>query len=343
MTMPVPSPSVTQAKDLADRAIAFLIDLDIPPLPTHFAVAYEYCAGGKPDLRAEVDRLLGEGNLNAFALGELYERHLACDQYQTLRGMGNDLQNILQGLIQGITEVGEGAAGYSRTLEKHIASLDGQAGPETLRAVAGELLSATRDARSRNQSLQTHLEEAHKETESLRLELERHRREVLIDPLTGLFNRRAMAERLEEMMAAEVDAPLSMLVLDIDHFKRINDSYGHAVGDVVIRNVADTVRKCIRGEDMAVRYGGEEFVILLPATPLSGATKVAEVIRKRIEALRLVRRQDNFSLAPFTVSLGVAERRRDDTGESLFQRADQALYQAKNGGRNRVTQEAALH
>jgi diguanylate cyclase len=131
--------------------------------------------------------------------------------------------------------------------------------------------------------------------------------------------------------------------MDIDHFKHINDSYGHAIGDIVIRNVADVVRKCIRGEDIAVRYGGEEFLVLLPNTQLEGAITVAEAIRRRIEALRLVRKNDNFALAPFTISLGVAKRRGNDDRDSLVERADKALYQAKSSGRNQVMHENHLH
>jgi diguanylate cyclase len=148
---------------------------------------------------------------------------------------------------------------------------------------------------------------------------------------------------MDDLLTARPDASLSVLMLDIDHFKRINDTYGHALGDVVIRNVAETIRKCIRGEDFAVRFGGEEFLVLLPNTPLDGAAKVAETIRTRIEALRLVRRRDNFTLAPFTISLGVATRRENDSQDSLFERADRALYQSKESGRNRVTMESSLH
>jgi diguanylate cyclase len=152
-----------------------------------------------------------------------------------------------------------------------------------------------------------------------------------------------MDAHLEELMASEAGNPMSVIMVDIDHFKNINDTYGHPLGDVVIRNVAETILKCIRGDDFAVRFGGEEFVVLLPETSLDGATRVAETIRERIATLRLVRRHDNFTLAPFTVSLGVASRQPGDTQDSLFQRVDRALYQSKDAGRNRVTIEGRLH
>ncbi|TCJ12891.1 GGDEF domain-containing protein [Parasulfuritortus cantonensis] len=332
--------SFGQADGLAKRALELLVARSIPPSPLNFTVAYEYFGGINPELTAALDKLLaGDEAVDAYVLRDLYERHVASDQYKNLRGMGDDLQTLLSSLVQSVSEAGTGVAVFGATVARHMGSLHGANGPDAVRAIAADLLAATADIQTRNRTLQERLEETHKETESLRKELEQHRREALIDPLTGLYNRRALESRLDEWQVR----PLAVVMLDIDHFKRINDSYGHAVGDVVIRNVADTLRKCVRGDDFAVRYGGEEFVVLLPDTGLDGAIKVAETIRKRIEALRLVRRQDNFTLAPFTISAGVAERRGGDDHDSLFQRVDAALYESKSRGRNCVTHEGQLH
>ena len=174
----------------------------------------------------------------------------------------------------------------------------------------------------------------------LRAALELQRGEALTDPLTGLCNRRAMDQRFGELWSDPGDAPLAVLLLDIDFFKRINDTFGHADGDCVIRRVAATLCRCIRAGDSAFRYGGEEFLVLLPDTTLEGAISVAESIRGRIESLHL-----SFSpdwQVPLTVSLGVAARKRQDDPLSLFERADRALYQAKQHGRNRVVHENCL-
>jgi diguanylate cyclase len=170
--------------------------------------------------------------------------------------------------------------------------------------------------------------------------LELQRREALTDPLTGLCNRRAMDQRFGELWSEPEEAPLAILVLDIDFFKRINDTYGHADGDWVIRWVAATLCRCIRAGDSAFRYGGEEFLVLLPDTTLEGAIRVAESIRGRIEDLHLA--FPRHWQVPLTVSLGVAARRRQDDPLSLFERADRALYQAKRHGRNRVVHENCL-
>ncbi|MFN3593970.1 MAG: GGDEF domain-containing protein [Thiobacillaceae bacterium] len=156
-----------------------------------------------------------------------------------------------------------------------------------------------------------------------------------MDPLTGLYNRRGLDQVIRDLWPT--NPVITMLVADIDHFKKINDTYGHQVGDVVIRQVAETIRRGIRGEDYAARYGGEEFVVLLPDTELQGGLQVAENIRSRVAKLRLVRKHDNLAIDAFTVSVGVASRKPEETPEALFKRADEALYLSKASGRNRVT------
>jgi diguanylate cyclase len=328
--------TVEQAKALAFRAVDFLIEHDVPPIPLSYGVAYEYLSGGSPDLCKTLDDYLHSGRkIDAFVLRDLHERHLAVDRSTPLRSVGNDLQNLLGELSQNIEEAGRGAEEFGHALDTTLDHLADEGDAHSLRDIASGLLVATQKARQRNEHLQQRLQVTLAESEKLKVELERHRREALIDPLTGLWNRRAMDTELDELMAIEPDAPLSLLMLDIDHFKRINDTHGHALGDAVLRHVAEAIRKCLRSEDHAVRYGGEEFLVLLPHTPLVEAARVAESIRARVASLRLRRRSDNLVLEPFTVSLGVASRKPGDTRDSLLRRTDRALYRSKDLGRNR--------
>jgi two-component system cell cycle response regulator len=160
---------------------------------------------------------------------------------------------------------------------------------------------------------------------------------AVTDSLTGLHNRRYMVSHLDTLLrrALESDRPVSLLLLDIDHFKEINDTHGHAVGDEVLVEFAERIRRGVRGIDLAVRYGGEEFVVVLPETDRDGASMVAERLRRHIadETFRI----SGGAPLDVTVSIGVAVYDGSDaSADSLIKRADDALYRAKNGGRNQV-------
>ncbi|TXF11896.1 GGDEF domain-containing protein [Pelomicrobium methylotrophicum] len=165
--------------------------------------------------------------------------------------------------------------------------------------------------------------------------------EAITDPLTGLYNRRHLARRLEKEFARarRYGMPLSVLLLDIDHFKCVNDTYGHQVGDQVLNHVARLTLQAIRETDLAARYGGEEFVIIAPNTEASSAAALAERLRRHVETHPLVLHGGYSGRQEIrvTVSIGVAGLGRDTSdSQHLLQEADEALYRAKQQGRNRV-------
>ncbi len=155
------------------------------------------------------------------------------------------------------------------------------------------------------------------------------------DAMTGLYNRRSMDERIahESKMSIRYDSPLAMMVIDIDHFKLINDQYGHASGDCIIKALADIMMNTARTTDHAFRYGGEEFVMLLPNTSYQGAQLVADRIRESVELTECICQENSIKM---TVSIGISNLQKDDHDNSLFMRADDALYEAKHSGRNQV-------
>lgn len=155
------------------------------------------------------------------------------------------------------------------------------------------------------------------------------------DPLTGLGSRSAMSNTLDRefSIAKRLQWPLSLLVIDIDWFKRINDTYGHSTGDMVLRQVADTVRSCLRNTDQCFRYGGEEFVVILSKTDAQQAAEISERIRHSVDNLLLAKGSETIKTS---VSIGFAEAQTGDHSQSLFDKADSALYQAKANGRNQI-------
>lgn len=158
-----------------------------------------------------------------------------------------------------------------------------------------------------------------------------------IDDLTGLYNRRWLKKMLDRQMRRSQYSkdPLSILVIDVDHFKKFNDNHGHLAGDHVLRLVAQTMINSVRPTDLVTRYGGEEFIIILPNTERAGARVVAERFCHEMSAMTITTKED-LALPKVTVSVGVAQMREGEEMEDLIRRADQALYQAKENGRNRV-------
>ena len=158
---------------------------------------------------------------------------------------------------------------------------------------------------------------------------------ALKDPLTGVYNRASMDNTIarEVELAKRHKTCLSLIAIDIDHFKHINDTFGHSSGDCVIRAVADLIEQTVRGTDIVFRYGGEEFVVLLSNTDIKGAVLLAERIRRKVEACEIACNGANISA---TISSGVAWLENNETPQTLFNKADKALYAAKSGGRNCV-------
>ena len=178
--------------------------------------------------------------------------------------------------------------------------------------------------------------------ESLRNNVEQAIEMAVVDALTGLHNRRYFDMHLSSLLdqAAQESKPLSLLVLDIDFFKKINDTYGHDAGDEILRALAGRMRRAVRSVDLVCRLGGEEFVIVMPETALDVAGKVAERVRRAVEA-EPFNVKDGQMAVPVTVSIGIADRGSDANPDFIYKSADKALYESKSTGRNKVTLAAA--
>jgi diguanylate cyclase len=190
----------------------------------------------------------------------------------------------------------------------------------------------------RNKALEAQVDASAKEVDTLRSKMEAVRKESLIDALTGLANRRSFDEQLTVAIAeAEREAtPLCVLMCDIDHFKKFNDTWGHATGDQVLRLVAQCLSSNVKGRDTAARYGGEELVVVLPKTSLAAAMTVAEQIRKAVESRKIIKKATGETLGQVTLSIGGAEYKAGEAAADFVSRADACLYAAKRAGRNRV-------
>ncbi|MDR3472061.1 MAG: diguanylate cyclase [Devosia sp.] len=334
-----------RALGYATLAIDLLKRCSIPPYPQFYELLYTYATGVNPALNARVNAIFRDGDPNIDMAEALYNEFLrASDVSERISSVSERMSARIADVHQAIDSAMLNANAYSNTLQATRANLEADVTAGALREMSTRLLIETRQMQDTNRRLEEKLAASREDIASLQRNLDEVRRESMLDPLTKIYNRKSFDEGLLRLIA-EADAsghPLALLLLDIDHFKSFNDSYGHQTGDQVLRLVAMTLKSNMKGKDVVARYGGEEFAAVLPSTDLDGATILADNIRKAIQAKELLKRSTNEKLGRITASVGVAVYRKGETPTVLIERADRCLYAAKHAGRNRVVAETDL-
>jgi len=334
-----------RALGYATAAIDLLRRSQIPPYPQFYELLYTYATGVNPTLNSRINEIFRDGDPSIDLAERLYNEFLkAQDVNERISSVSEKMSERIGAVHDAIDTAMVSATAYSGTLQTARTDLEGEMSPERMRAMASHLLQETRHMQDTNRKLELKLEASRDDIASLQRDLDEVRRESMLDPLTKIFNRKYFDEGLLRAMAeaGEQGEPLSLLLVDIDHFKRFNDTYGHQTGDQVLRLVAMTLKSNIKGKDIVARYGGEEFVAVLPSTDLDGAVILADNIRKAIQAKELLKRSTNEKLGRITASFGVAIYRKGESPSALIERADRCLYAAKHAGRNRVLSEVEL-
>jgi diguanylate cyclase len=258
--------------------------------------------------------------------------------------MGRRLNKSIERVIDQLKRASGETKAYGEKLDAFSAGLGGEQDFDKLRDVVDGLLAETQRVAEQNQSLGVQLVRSSDEIADLRRNLAVVQHEAMTDALTGIPNRKHFDIRLNEAVreAAGGEDELSLLLIDIDHFKRFNDSWGHQLGDQVLRLVAKTLTDSVKGRDLTARFGGEEFAIILEKTKLEDAVRIAEQIRTTMLRRRIVRKDSGDDLGSVTVSIGASSYRPGEDADSFVARADAALYSAKQGGRNRVAREITI-
>lgn len=314
----------------------------IPVSPLNYRLSYDYTSGKDYLLNASIDELLKkESPPTTESLNSLYRKFYLQDN-ESLERLRKGLSEIVTN-IQGDFDRSESNLGnYSDRLAKFAALLADQISPENLSAEVDRVITDTRETEQSQRHMQNQLKDLTAEMEVLKTELIQVKQASLIDGLTGVSNRKAFDESLQEAMtiAQQEQSPYVLLMLDVDHFKAVNDNHGHIVGDKVLRFIASAAKRCIKGKDVIARYGGEEFAVILKDTDMLGGNVVAEEIRSTIAAGVLRDTQTQKAYGRVTISIGMTQFMATDTVDGLVGRADQALYRAKENGRNRIEKAA---
>ncbi len=324
----------------ANQALARLQQESLSPVPQNFELWFAYYAKTNLDVVHALDTLsTAQLPITDGLCEDIHQRFLSeAKNNETVRETGARIQATLTGVSNRVDAARAATHQYKEALQTAASQLSGPGENEQIRSTLRTVLDNTSDMLAHNQQLEDALAQSSLVMQALERDLEAVRKQSLTDGLTALANRKAFdAEIARLSQKAQADGQgYCMVMMDIDHFKVFNDTYGHQVGDDVLRLVGRTLGQAVRSGDMAARYGGEEFAILLPNTRLSVALQLANALRATMESMSLTRRKSGDKLGRITLSGGVAEVAPGEAPDSVVARSDAALYLAKSRGRNRI-------
>ena len=329
-----------QAFTLARQAMAAMEAHQVAPTPQNFELWLHYAAAKDSPLGQELSEIVARRApftaevANRLAAGHLPRARLNGE----LLTAGDALSKELDSVSRAIESARESNEAYGAELASASRSLDSRE-PAAMKAMVETLTLATEKVQRENQTLESRLADTTAEVTRLRQHLEVVRRDASTDALTNLANRKAFDEALGRAAegADRSGQPLTVAIIDIDHFKSFNDNWGHQTGDQVLRYVSSVIGRAGQGARTAARYGGEEFALILPAENLHQAYAAVEQIREEVGSRVLKRRSTNEDLGAVTISIGVAERAPGELTTSFLERADAALYASTRAGRTRTT------
>lgn len=330
-----------EAFSLARKVIEDMQAAGVWPTPLNYELWLHYL--GDPDgaLGREVKRILGAGDPFTDAVADmLAAEYLPRGRLtEEIRDAGRVLDRELSSVAAAISKAHKSQVAYGQTLDRAASGLEAAVSEDTdVQIIVAGLTTATRKVQRENETLERKLDASTREVARLREHLEQVRRDAMTDALTNLANRKAFDEHLATVVAdAEANGyGLALALLDIDHFKSFNDTWGHQTGDQVLRYVASVIGRAGKSPRIAARYGGEEFAMVFPHETLAHVEEALEAVRTEISSRTLRRRSTNDELGAVTLSAGFAQRREGENAATLLERADAALYAAKRAGRNRL-------
>lgn len=314
-----------------------------PPRPRAYAVWYTYVAGEDHALKARVDSELGKADrVDLDTIKQIYEEHFL--QTRLSRGIsriGDGLDAGLNEALQVIRESQAATRGFIGSLARTQDEIAQGHGRDDARRAVSRLLQLGHDQLDRAGTVNRELSRVRDQVTELQRELRRLRKSAYLDHLTQIPNRRHLDEVMErEISWAKLHGrPLSFALGDLDNFKALNDSHGHAVGDAMLKHFAALIKDNIKGRDTPARFGGEEFAILFPKTSLFHAARLVDTLREMLQDTDFILSSDNSPIRRMTVSFGVTQLLATDSATSLIGRADALLHRAKQNGRSRVETE----
>lgn len=319
-------------KKYAQLTNELLEKFQLSPTPINYSVFYIYVNATNIILTKQLNNLIDRNNINDFRINELYDEHISqvtqLDK-EYLSPLYTTIDSVVCMLKQQLLSE-EQAVNNLQKIDKALTKSEKS---NSLQQIISYVQNTVNSSVEQHKSLSEELNKTNNEISELKSKLSKAKQDAISDSLTGFLNRRGYEQKLTDIDIRETH---SSLMIDIDHFKRINDNFGHLIGDKVIQKVALSIKNHISDIDIAVRYGGEEFMVIIVNKPVNEAKNIAEQIRLTINNLKLKQKNSDNFLPQISVSIGIAETKHEKHWQDLIQRADKALYEAKLSGRNRT-------
>lgn len=326
-----------QVPDIAGQVSFAMRQMGVAPIPRNYELFYEAYIGSNPKLTKELAALGARATQEELdAIGAQYFGH---HQTENVQGAHGKIVNELQGLLSLLKDEQNSLENYNRVLEETRSKITSKsaASADLLRSAIGVLSEATGNTMAQGRVTVQGVEAKSREMEDIKKELDEYKRIANTDSLTRLYNRRAFDDRLATIYDSQRGrATTALVICDIDHFKKINDTFGHPVGDKILATVANVIKANVRKDVFVARTGGEEFAIVLDLTTADEAFNIAERVRKALEATPFRNSKTGVNYGPVTISMGVCMADQTEDPQDLYLKTDIALYCAKTAGRNRT-------
>ncbi|RAU16796.1 GGDEF domain-containing protein [Nitrincola tibetensis] len=326
-----------QAAEYLRQAVPLMVKYKIPPHPLNYALWYTYVTHKLPRLNQDLDQTIKKyGTCPAGLETKLFRSHLISQELGETEKLQAALISVATGLNHSAELAVESTNDFTQLLQESLQALHEADEAPVLETIAQSLYNHTVKVSEATSHFQQRISDAQKEIKRLQEELNATRHDAYTDALTHLYNRRFFDETLIRVCNSTPKPLLALIMLDIDHFKKLNDTYGHMLGDKVLQCLGQIIKEECQESADGVRFGGEEFVILVYEHSQENALALAERIRHKIQAIRVKHKASNSIISSITASFGITIQQAFDVPERMLERVDQALYQAKNTGRNKV-------
>ncbi|MDP2560586.1 GGDEF domain-containing protein [Psychrobium sp. 1_MG-2023] len=334
------SENSNQAADFLRQAVPKMIKHNIVPNPLNYTLWYSYFSKAFPNLNKELDHTIERFGTCPPATGEaLFLEHisqLSRNGSAEVEKFGQALVHLVSDLSETIDESAKQSEGFADALKQNITELDSHSDAVTLSPLLDKLSQNATAICDTHQQLQQQMTSAQAEIQSLKQQLESSKQQASTDPLTGLYNRRVFEDIYQRFESDASNENMTLIMMDIDKFKVFNDTHGHLMGDQILKFVGHLLKDMCKEPSVPVRLGGEEFAVLCPSASINAAQAMAEKLRAKLESVPFTNKRTGQKIAPVTASFGVAEAKGKEVLAQVIERADQALYAAKDAGRNQV-------